>query len=400
MKNVIKIALIAAFSLTCLSSCFQAPTEMGYLGENIYLKGADTMPVTIGSKARSDIAWLDNSTQPCHFEIVSVKKENADGTLTANDQFMQTFPVMLWKTPYDYLTDKTVEQVLAKISEEQKAPIIINEVNGQLIALETTSEIEGLEDGDVYHVDVMITNSKGSKLLEDYAIIKFTASGEATDYYLREITNGISIVADDPDGNGTPYNYFPFYDQQDQTANTADFDVWLAALRAGVGNDGTPGYYETKKGQKVLMRDHLRKVSNEPTTGIVFKFKFVDDNGDVFTPSDYTTYSEGTQSYIDYATGRVDTDEWMELSFPITPWPVNADLRSYLKGKVNDNFDNLDVEALKKANLAGEIPYNTKWSDKTFASMTQWYVRLRSMIVFYEPGTYEMWVEVPFTTAK
>jgi hypothetical protein len=406
MKNVIKIALVAAFCLTSLSSCFQAPDEMGYLGENIYLKGADTTFVTVGSKARTDVAWLDNSTQPCHFEIVGARKSiNGGESFETNDQFLQTFPVMVWKTPYDYLTDKTTEQVMAKITEEQKSPIIINEVNGQLIALETTSELEGLEDGDVYHIDVKITNSKGSKLLEDYAIIKFSKSEEAmTDFFLREITNGISIVADDPDGNGTPYNYFPFYDQQDQTANTVDFNEWYAALVAGVGNDGTVGYYETKKGEKIQMRDHFRKVSNEPASGVVFKFKFVDDAGNVFTPSNYSTYSEGTQSYIDYATGREDSAEWMTLTFPITPWPVNQDLRSYLKGNINF-FDDpnapevLDVEALKKANLAGTIPYNTKWSDKTFASMTQWYVRLRSRIQILNPGTYELWVEVPFVSA-
>ena len=408
MKNVIKIALVAAFSLTCLSSCFQAPDEIGYLGENIYLKGADTTFVTVGSKARTDVAWLDNSTQPCHFEIVAARKSiNGGESFETNDQFLQTFPVMVWKTPYDYLTDKTSEQVLAKISEEYKAPIIVNEVNGQLIALETTSELEGLEDGDVYHIDVKVSNSKGSKILEDYAIIKFAKSEEAvTDFVVREITNGICIVADDPDGNGTPYSYFPFYDLQlEGDANSADFVNWYAALLEGVGNDGEKGYYRDKKDTKdILMRDHFRKVSNEPTAGVVFKFKFVDDAGNIFTPSTYTTYSEGTTSIIDVSTDRVDSAEWMTVSFPITPWPVQNDHISYLKGKIN-TFDDpnatevLDVEALKKANLAKEIPYNQAWSDKTFASMTQWYVRLRSRIQILNPGTYELWVEVPFVSA-
>lgn len=396
MKNVIKIALIAAFSLTSLSSCFQAPDEIGYLGENIYLKGADTTFVSVGSKARTDVAWLDNSTQPCHFEIVGARKANGDGTFTNNDQFLQTYPVMIWKTPYDYLTDKTSEQVMAKISEEYKFPIIINEVNGQLVALETTDMIEGLEDGDVYHIDVKVTNSKGSKLLSDYAIIKFSKDEKAvTDFIIREITNGISIVADDPDGNGTPYNYFPFYDLQlESDSNSPDFKEWYEALVAGADT------YTTKKGDVKEMRDFFRKVSNEPAAGVVFKFKFIDDNGKIFNTADYTTYSEGTTSIIDVSTDRVDSAEWMTVSFPITPWPVQQDHISYLKGKINENFDNIDIAALKRDNLAGKIPYNTKWSDKTFASMKQWYVRLRSRVYIYEPGTYEMWVKVPYVTAE
>lgn len=398
MKNVIKIALIAAFCLTSLSSCFQAPEHVGYIGPNIYLKGADTMYVAVGSKVKSDVAWLDNSTQPCHFEIVGARKANEDGTFTHNDQFLQTFPTMAWITPYNYLTDKTVEQVLSKITDVQKLPIIINEVNGQLIALEATSEIEGLEDGDVYHIDVSMTNSKGTVLLEDYAIIKFKV-GDAMNFYVEEITNGICCVGEDAT-TGTPTNNFPYYDEQNQT-NGVNFTGWKTALENG---DDT---FEGKKGATLKMRDHLKKVSNEPATGIVFKFKFVDDNGNVFDPSKYTTYTDGTQSYIDHSTGREDSAEWMTLSFPITPWPVgNEALLSYMKGEVffdyaNFNYEQLKADAKDKSKTdSGEFRYNAKWDDAWLSYKSKsWYVRLRSKITFYEPGTYEMWVEVPYVTA-
>ncbi len=394
MKNVIKIALIAAFSLTCLSSCFQQPDETGYIGPNIYLKGADTMYVTVGSKVKSDVAWLDNSTQPCHFEIVGARK---DGGTENNANFFTEFPVNVWTTPYDYLTDKTVEQVLAKISEEWKAPIIINEVNGQLIALETTKEIEGLKNGDVYHIDVKMTNSKGSVILEDYAILKFSV-GDSVSFLVEEITNGICCVGDQ---DGTPTNFFPYYDEQNQ-ANGVNYTGWLAALMNG---DET---FEGKKGATLKMRDHIRKVSNEPASGIVFKFKFVDDQGRVFDPSKYTTYTDGTQSYIDYSTGREDSAEWMTLTFPITPWPASSSsLLSYMKGDVNRTYDKFDYAQLKADSNnksktdSGEVRFNDKWKDEwlTYESPA-WYVRLRSRITFYDPGTYELWVEVPYVSAE
>lgn len=395
MKNVIKIALIAAFSLTCLSSCFKAPDEQGYIGENVYLKGADTMYVSVGSKAKSDLAWLDNSTQPCHFEIVGARK---DGGSVNNPDFFTEVPVVVWKTPYNYLTDKTVDDVLAKIGEEMKAPLIINEVNGQLIALETTSNIPNLADGDVYHIDVKLTNSKGSVILEDYAILKFKV-GESVSFLVEEITNGICCVGEDPETGGA-YNYFPYYDEQNQT-NGINYTGWLEALMNGEDT------FEGKKDATLKMRDHLRKVSNEPSAGIVFKFKFVDDKGNVFDPSKYTTYTDGTQSYIDYSTGREDSAEWMTLTFPITPWPASSSsLLSYLKGEVNNSYDNFDYEQLEADQKdeakteSGEARFLVKWDDAWLDySAKAWYVRLRSRITFYDPGTYEMWIEVPYVNA-
>ena len=366
------MALSAALLAMSLTSCFKEPKVQGYLGEGIHLQGADTMYVAIGSKAASSTAWLDNSTRPCTFRIENVRNRRGERV----EGFFRTFPARLWNEPYDYLTDKTMEQVLGKLTDAMLTPLMINSVNGQLRAMESTAEI-GIKPGDVFHVDVSVSNSKGTAFLEDYAIIKFESGETQNDFVLTDLVNGICIT------NAAGEATFPYYDQINQ--NQSNF----TARRENIYTDN---------GREPNLR--IRKVSDEPSVGIKVFFKFYDKNGTLFDPADYATYST-TESYIDHGVSRVDSmEDGMLLEFPVTPWPVNTSLYSYLRGAVYNDFSNLDVQALKAANKAGTIPFNAAWPSDDYAGSKGWYIRIRSMVTFYQPGTYEFVCKVPYTVAR
>ncbi len=393
MKNAIRFFAAALISAAALTSCFKEPQVQGYIGEGIRLQGSDTMYVAIGSKVASSTAWLDNSTRPCKFKIENVRDEDGNRV----EGFFKTFPTRLWAAPYDYLTDKTWDDVMAKLTDADLTPLMINETNGQLRAMESTGNI-GLNAGEVYHVDVSVSNSKGSVFLKDYAILKIEAGtgGEsAVDFELTDFVNGICIVG--VDEKGTPSNTFPYYDQINSSATN------FSTRRENIYKDN---------GKEKNMA--IRKLSDEPSVGIKVYIKMYDQYGKLFNPEEYATYST-TTSYIDYAVNRKNlpqvgenynaskpnkAQEGLFLEFPYTPWPVGLTY-SYIRGTIYKDFSNLSWEKLKADNQGGKIPYNAKWpTDDYNGGKNGWYVRLRSNVTFYQPGTYEIVVVVPYTTVK
>jgi hypothetical protein len=370
-SNICKTAFALIIALACLTSCYMEPKEKGYLSDGIYLKGEDTMFVAIGSKTASDVAWLDNSTQPCDFKILAVRDQNGNNY----DNFFSEFDTKIWTSPYDYLTDTTSKAVLDKLIDAKTTPLMINNINGQLRAMESTSQI-GITAGDIFNVDVSVTNSKGTKILKDYAVLKFEEGVNQTPFVLTEVINGICIT------NSQGENTFPYYDRLNSDGSN------FATRRDNVYADN---------GKEFVT---IHKISDEPTVGIKVHFKLLDKNGKLFDPSRYASYSTLT-SYINYGINRVNSStDGMVLEFPITPWPVKTDLMSYWRGPSYSNLNNLDIAKLKADNKAGTIPYNAAWPADDYAGAKAWFVRIRSVVTFYQSGTWEFICKVPYTTAQ
>lgn len=370
MKRIINILIVGIVGLIC-ASCFQAPDYQGYLGDGIYLQGADTLVFTIGSKGSSSTAWLDNSTLPCKFEITNVRDANGNRV----DGFFKGYATALWKAPYDFLTDKTVESVLAKIDDTPLTPMIINPVNGQIQVLESTKKI-GIEPGDVYNVDVRVTNSRGSLDIKDYAIVKFEAGSAQAGVVITDFVNGICIT--DSKGDNT----FPYYDQIN--AQQSNFAERRDNIIADNGKE---------KNFKV------RKISEKPEVGIEVHIKLLDKNGKMFDPATYTNYST-TYSYMDHGLNRVNSPtDGLILQFPLTPWPVDTQLYAYMSGPRYNLGENLDLANLRNDNKSGSIPSNYKWPEDDYAGSKGWFVRMRSMITFYDNGTWEIILKTPYTIA-
>ena len=361
-----------------LSSCFKAhndsDTGKGFLSENIRLAGQDTLTLAVGSKGSTNTAFLDGSSQPVTFTIANVRDEDGNRM----EEFFETYPYTSWLKPYDILTDRTAEDVLAKLETVDKAPVLVNAVNGQLQYLETTSNLTG-DEGDVYHLDVLVENIAGSRVLTDYAILKM--GKKSRPFVIDEAIVGICVVT----SNGTQ---FPYYDQIN-SSNTN-----FVARRTNIYEDnGEEKYFELRE---------LPDEPDRPEFGVKVYIRFHDQNGRPYDATQFATYSEGTKSYIDASVTREDTEDGIVVTFPVTPWPVATDFMSYLKGPTYD-ISKLDVNQmiLDKNNNDGpyeeQFPYNWWPENDDFSSIQNWYVRMRSKIWFYQPGTWEMIMTFPYT---
>ncbi|MDR1718508.1 MAG: DUF5007 domain-containing protein [Dysgonamonadaceae bacterium] len=362
MKNIYLCLSLLIF----LISCYEVEGDrVGFLSDDIYLKGTDTLYLPLGGKGDTDYAWLDNSSMPCVFSIENVRDEAGN----RSEQFFKEYTYRTWIKPYDMLTDKTAEDLYAKLADTTFACFLINSTNGQLQYLETSSNL--VSPGDVYHVDVRVTNSWGYKIFPDYAILKLTSESRA--YVLNEVINGVSCVV-----NGE--NQFAVYDQ----INTSQPD--FVDRRDNIYADNGVEFCR------------IHKTSDEPAVGIKVIFKLLDSEGQLFNPADYATYQTGTYSYIDVSINRQNTSEGMIMEFPTTPWPVDVNFRSYLRGPTFNTFNNLDLASMALAYQAGTLKHLLgSWPDDNFASATAWFTRIRSLITFYESGTWEIICKVPYT---
>src|SRR5690554_5079297 len=136
-KQIIFFIVLIIISNLFVVSCFQEPDGIGYLSDDIYLKGADTIYVSIGGKGNTDYAWTDNSSEPLHFMIENIR----DASNNRSEQFFEKYIYRTWIRPYDFLTDKTEEQVMAKLEDSNVEPVMINPINGQLLYTEVTSNL-------------------------------------------------------------------------------------------------------------------------------------------------------------------------------------------------------------------------------------------------------------------
>ena len=183
-----KYFILIITALMCLSSCFKESQAVGYLGSNIYLQGSDTLVVPIGQQVSTQKAWLDNSTRPVKFEIINIR----DKFDNRKEEFFQTAPLTVWNVPYDHLTDTTRALIEEKLGSAVVSPIMINEVNGQLYTMPSTADCN-LTAGDVFNVDVRMSNSKGSIDIPDYAVILFATGSSNDQFFLEDFVNGICV---------------------------------------------------------------------------------------------------------------------------------------------------------------------------------------------------------------
>jgi hypothetical protein len=357
------------FLIFILASCYQGPEEIGFLSDDIYLKGGDTLYLPLGGKGTTNFAWIDNSSQPCTFTIENIR----DASGNRSEQFFEKYLYRTWLKPYDFLKDDTEELIKAKLTDTIMPPFAINAVNGQIQYLETTANLTA--PGDIYHVDVRVSNSAGSRLFKDYTILKLTSTTRA--FTLNEVINGICVVK----AGG---NNFPYYDQINDSQS--DFLERRNNIYTDNGKEDC----------------RIHKLSDEPGIGIRIYIKAVDKNGKLFDPSQYSTYSSGTYSYIDHAINRANTADGLYLEFPVTPWPVDVNLRSYLRGPTFPGLTHLDMNSLAADYRAGKIAQYiapSDWPANDWADAEAWFTRFRTIITFYESGTWEIVFKVPYTIA-
>lgn len=354
---------IAFYSLILLGTvgCYKIPTEKGFLSPSLYLKGTDTLILPLGGKGATDVAWLDGSSQPCQFSIDNI----TDAAGNRSEQFFKTFMYPTWTVPYDHFKDTTIDLIKAKIKDLELPPVSINSVNGSLQYYETTRNLS--KPGDVFHVDVKVKNANGERIYKNYATVKLGDKAKPFEFF--QGVTAIILV------NNSGQTLFTLYD------NIATTDL---VRRQNI---------DDQNGKELIS---IHKKSDEPATGIKILIQYLDADGHVFPSQDYQTYSSGTESYLDYAVNRVNTAEGAMVEFPITPWPVNENLLSYLKGGTM-GFDVLDTAALHTGvYLDHQYAFLNDWPAPDWGA-SKWFIRLRSQIEFYESGTWVISCKFPYT---
>jgi len=336
--------------------------QTGFLSPNIYLKGPDTLIIPLGINGTTNPAFLDGSTQPVKFSIDNVK----DSTGNRATQFFEKFQTKNWIKPYDYQTDTTLALINAKLSEINVPPLSINPVNGALQYLRPSRNLMKWA-GLVYHVDVKASNSKGGEILKNYATIKLTANSKPFTF----TRSTVAIILLNPQGE----KLFTLYDYISPTDIAKHQNIY------------------DRNGKELI---DVYKKSDTPTTGVKILIQYKDAEGKIFAAKEYNTYSAGTQSYFDYAVNRQNTSEGAMIEFPITPWPVNHTLLSYLKGGTY-NYTVLDTASLhQQVYNESKYAHLQAWPDSSWGA-NKFYVRLRSEIEFNEPGTWVISATFPYT---
>ena len=357
MKKII----VYSIALLSLSGCYKVSDEKGFLSDDLYLKGADTILVPLGAKSTTNVAWLDGSSKPSFFAIENIRDK--DGV--RSEQFFQKYLYSSWIKPYNNKTDTTMALIKAKISEKEVPSVSINPVNGMIQFLETTSNLKNA--GDVFSMDVKVANSKGEKLYKDYAILKLTTDKKPFTFF--QAATAILLV------NGGGESIFTLYDNITEDAFDRHENIY-------------------KRNGKELV--DVYKISDEPSTGVKVLIQYKDAEGVVFDSKEYATYSSGTESYLDYAVNRANTAEGVMVEFPITPWPAKQDLLSYLKGGTM-GFNVLDTGKLHKEVYTDlKYPFLNPWPEQSWGA-SKWYIRLRSKVLFNESGTWVISAKFPYT---
>ena len=357
MKKIIVFFIAAVVA----GGCYKVVEQKGFISDDIYLKGADTIFIPLGGKGTTDVAWLDGSSQPAVFSISDIRDVQGN----KSEQFFQKYLYSSWIKPYDHFTDTTMALIKAKLSEKEVPSISINPVNGMIQYLETTSDLKNA--GDVFYLDAKVSNSKGEKILKNYATLKLTSDKKPFVFY--QAATAILLVNDGGESTFTLYDNIP-EDALDRHENIY------------------------KRNGKELV--DIYKVSDEPSLGVKIIVKYIDEEGVVFDSKEYDTYSAGTESYLDYAVNRVNTADGVSLEFPVTPWPARPDLLSYLKGGTM-GFDVLDTAKLHKEVYTDlKHPFLNPWPETSWGA-SKWYIRLRSRVVFNESGTWVIAATFPYT---
>lgn len=356
-----KLYIFYIITFIGLTACSEITDEPGFLSPDIYLKGADTLFLPLGSKGSTDVSWLDGSSMPVEFSIENVRDQNGE----TSEQFFKNYLYRTWLKPYNNQTDTTLNLINAKIREIEMPAFNINPVNGMIQYLETTRNFK--DPGDVFNVDVKVKNSRGEKVYNDYVTLKLSPKSRPFEFF--RATTAILLVNNSGETKFTLYDFIP---EEDLARRQNIYD---------------------RNGKELI---DIYKLSDEPSVGVKVLIQYKDAEGKVFGSEDYQTYSTGTESYFDYAINRVNTPEGAMIEFPITPWPVKNDLLSYLKGGTMD-YNVLDTASLHKEVYYDEkYPFLDPWPTKEWGA-TKWYIRLRSKILFHESGTWVISCKFPYT---
>ncbi len=177
---------IVVFTIFWLYSCVDIP-EPGSLAPDINYKNRKQYAIA-GMKETIGEFQFSSSTLPLKFEIVHVS-ETSGGDVSA---LREMIDVIRYTEPVT--GDETEEELLLKTDTVELPAVSVNEDTGQI----EVQEGNNIATGE-YHFDIKISNTSGSRTIEDAIIIEFK------EYEVVSWSSGmaqepvIERVADSPD---------------------------------------------------------------------------------------------------------------------------------------------------------------------------------------------------------
>lgn len=213
--------------LALLSGCSEIPE--GYIPDKIAY-ARNYMIVQQGVDVSTDAPNKNGASLPVKFRLLPVVDEDGNTTTVLTD----SVTTRVWKEPYDYKTDKTLEAVYAKLTEVKLPVMSISEYGGQVRFSSASTEVPR---GD-YKISVEMSNSAGTRVYKDV----FTASLRTTkicehtpskEYSWADEENGWSMGETpatyeiENDANGANEIHLYIYDKNGNPFNWENGEVIL-----------------------------------------------------------------------------------------------------------------------------------------------------------------------------
>lgn len=163
MKNSKKnryVLMASAFLLLLVSSCVEVP-ELGSIAPDVRYKNRKQYAIS-GMEQHIGEFLGSTSTLPLNFEIINIRETNNKSTAALREQL----PLVQYKEPI--VGGETEEELALKRYTVLRDAASINPFTGKIEILEGNNIPAG-----EYHLDIKVTNTSGSVILEDAIVLEF-----------------------------------------------------------------------------------------------------------------------------------------------------------------------------------------------------------------------------------
>ena len=293
-----------------------------------------------GQIASSNSLVSDGSTIPLNIQLVHVYDSTGK---SVDDIFNKTYPVGVWSSAYNPLTDTTYALIVAKRTMQNLPPIQLNSTSGVLTSNSATLNVP---PGN-YTLDVQVTNTAGTQVIKNAITIDIEAVAPLQVTEVGAIANGRALA-------GTaPVKYFfnspnnPFV-----SVTISRFaDTPNILILKYVDRNGTP--FDPKTGE----------IIKRPAAGINPTPPYL-QNLQVYAPDTY-----------------VATDTAMTIKFPLAPFPIAS------LGNGFNMYYNIKASAV-------QIDSTASWTSNPGGAFYQGTSDSHYLGV-YAPGEYDYSIRVP-----
>lgn len=278
LKNSILVLLLGVL---VLSYCNCTKVASGYVNPSMYYTNA-LLVVPRGQTVSTGTLVSNGSNTPLNVTLYHIY--DSTGKIV-DDIFAKTYPVTVWKSGYNSITDTTYNSILSKLSYQDLPPIIIGKTGG---VISSTSASLNVPTG-TYSVDLQISNAGGTEILKKVISLQFT--------------NPVLVETND--------------------ATTGNPGIG----RALTGLASVTYIYNTYNIPYMQMT--VNRIADTPN---VLYLKIVDKNGVPFNPKTEIVPRPGVLQNLQYyqPDTYIASDTSMSVKFPIAPFPIASKGNAYL----------------------------------------------------------------------